>query len=323
MSDSGHPKDTPYGEQAIAHARKHASPWKLGGLSAFELARRVWRQTDTTRDDTFGRSAELAFYFLLAIFPLLVCFLTMLGLVVGNHPIVGEYVMTAITRVMPGVAGTLVQDTLQQTALHSAGWLLVVGILGALWSGSAGVAGLITTLNVAYGIKDTRPIWKQRGLAIVLTMVLGVLFAAAIFISLLGGWLVHAMGSAFGLGVAFRRIWHVGEYAIALFFVVFAYAVLYRWAPDRKERRWSWLTPGAFIGVSLWIAAAVGLRVYLHFFNNYSKSYGSVGAVIVLMLWFYVSGFSMLVGAEINATIEDAAATRGHPEAQRKGEQEK
>lgn len=305
------------------HATKRASPWRLGGLGPIELARRVWQTMDVTRDDTFGRSAELAFYFLLAVFPLLVCFLTVLGLMVGNHPIVGEYVLTAITRVMPGVAGTLVQDTLQQTALHSAGWLMAVGVLGALWSGSAGVAALITTLNVAYGIKDTRPMWRQRALAIVLTIVLGVLFAAAIMISLLGGWLVHAMGGAIGLGVAFRRVWRVGEYAIALLFVVVAYAALYRWAPDRKERRWTWLTPGALIGVSIWIAAAAGLRIYLHFFDNYSKSYGSVGAVIVLMLWFYVTGFSMLTGAEINAVIEDAAAQHGHPEAQRKGQQEK
>jgi membrane protein len=298
---------------------KRASTWKLGGLSAIQVARRVWRETDVNRDDVFGRSAELAFYFFLAAFPLMIFFLTIFGLLAGHSPTLAHHLTDSLARILPGSANGLIQRELQQTQIHAAGWLLAAGIVGALWSGSAGLAALITTLNIAYDVKP-RPVWKQRALAIGLTIVLGVLIVAAILIGLLGGVLVRDLGGATGLGEVLREVWRVGEYAIALFFVVLAYAVLYRWGPNRKERKWEWITPGALIGVLLWIAASVGLRIYLHYFKSFSAAYGSLGAVIVLLLWFYITGFSMLTGAEVNAVIEDAAAKRGQPGVEAKGQ---
>lgn len=298
----------------------HASPWKLGGLSVKQLARRVWAQMGPEEDDTFGRSAELAYYFFLAVFPLMLFFLTIFGIVVGNHPSVQQRLMAYIANMMPGGANQLLNQTIQQTALHAAGWLLVVGIIGALWSGSSGFSSLMTTLNFAYDVKEERPWWKARAIAIGLTIAVGVLMLAAILITIVGGWVASQVGGAVGLSGPVNALWHIGQYVVALFFVVVAFAVLYRWGPDRKEQHWAWLTPGAFLGVLLWVAASIGLRIYLHFFNSYSKTYGSVGAVIILMLWFYVTAFSMLTGAEINAEIEHAAAEQGRADAQMKGE---
>ena len=109
------------------------------------------------------------------------------------------------------------------------------------------------------------------------------------------------------------------QWTLGLTFIVLAFALIYYFAPDVKERHWYWITPGSVVGVVLWAIASAALRVYLHFFNSYSKSYGSLGAVIILMLWFYITGLAFLVGGEINSTIEHAAAEHGHPEAKPAG----
>ena len=123
-----------------------------------------------------------------------------------------------------------------------------------------------------------------------------------------------------GLGVAAVIGWKVLQYALALLFVIISFALIYYFAPDLRERHWYWITPGSVIGVALWITATAAMRVYLHFFNSYSKTYGSVGAVIILLLWFYVTGLAFLIGGEVNATIEHAAAEHGHAEAKPVGQ---
>src|SRR5262249_6841244 len=110
------------------------------------------------------------------------------------------------------------------------------------------------------------------------------------------------------------------EWAVALFAISLAFALVYYFGPDVEEQHWYWITPGSMIGVLLWLGCSIGLRIYLHFFNTYNKTYGSLGAVIILLLWFYVTGLAFLVGAEVNAEIENAAAVRGHPEAKAPGE---
>jgi membrane protein len=113
--------------------------------------------------------------------------------------------------------------------------------------------------------------------------------------------------------------WKIVQWPVALFFVVWSFALIYYWGPD-TEQDWQWITPGSLVGVLVWIGASVLFRVYLHFYNSYSKSYGSLGAVIVLLLWLYITGLAILVGGEINSEIENAAAERGHPEAKEAGE---
>ena len=122
------------------------------------------------------------------------------------------------------------------------------------------------------------------------------------------------------MGLAFALAWKGLALLAALFFIVFSFSLIYYYGPDLEEQHWYWITPGSLIGVALWLAASFGLRIYLHFFNSYSKTYGSLGAVIILLLWFYLTGFAFLVGGEVNAVIENAAAERGHPEAKAEGE---
>jgi membrane protein len=180
----------------------------------------------------------------------------------------------------------------------------------------------MTVLNFTYNVKERRPWWKARLIvAVLLTIALAGLLLAALGIILFGGW-AAAMASGHGLGNTAIIAWKIVQVPIALCFVVLAFAVLYYWAPDVEQKRWYWITPGSIIGVWLWIAASAAFRAYLHFFNNYSATYGSLGAVIILLLWFYITSLAFLVGAEINATIEHAAAEHGRADAKLKGERE-
>jgi membrane protein len=152
-----------------------------------------------------------------------------------------------------------------------------------------------------------------------LTVGIAALTIMALAIVLYGGDIADFVGAHLGLSTVAVVTWHLVQWPIALFFVVAAFALLYFWGPD-TEQQWQWITPGSLVGVLAWIGASLLFRIYLHFFNSYSKSYGSLGAVIVLLLWLYISGVAILVGGEINSEIENAAAMRGHPEAKEPGE---
>jgi len=122
------------------------------------------------------------------------------------------------------------------------------------------------------------------------------------------------------LGQAFVIVWKILEWPIVLLFMLLAFALIYYWAPDLRDQEWMWITPGSLIGVMLWLFVSFGFRLYLHFFNSYSATYGSLGAVIILMLWFYLTGLTILIGGEVNSDIEDVAAKSGAPEPKEKGE---
>jgi membrane protein len=311
----------PIREQRHGRVNKvEPSAWQLGGLSVAQLGKRLWTDMDADHDDTFGRAAELSYYFLLAIFPGLLFLLTIMGLVAGNNPNMQSSLFSYAGQVLPGSALEIVQKTVQETVKASGGWKLIIGLLGALWSASSGMASLMTVLNQVHHVKDQRPFWKSRLLmAPGLTIALSLLMLAALGIVLFGGTAATWAGQH-GLGEAAVLAWRIVQWPLALAFVVFAFAVLYYFAPDLHKRKWYWITPGSLGGVVLWVVASIAFRVYLHFFNSYSATYGSLGAVIILMLWFYITSLSLLIGSEINAEIENAAAEHGRADAKFKGE---
>ena len=297
------------------------SAWELGGLTWSQLLKRLWTNMDSNHDDTFGRSAELAYYFFLALFPGLLFLLTVLGFVAGTHESVRTTLFQYAARALPPSAWELVQKTITETSKAATGWKVIVGLLGALWSASAGTSSAMTVLNFAYHVQERRSFVRTRlVIAPALTIALSLLMLSAIAIVLFGG-VAAAWVSAHGLGMA-AFIWNIVQWPIALFFVVMSFAMLYYYAPDVEEQKWYWITPGSVLGVLLWVAASAVFRVYLHFFNSYSATYGSLGAVIILMLWFYITALSLLIGAETNAEIEHAAAEHGRADAKLKGEKE-
>jgi membrane protein len=297
-------------------AKEKASPWKLGGLTPWQLGKRVYHEIDD--DEVLTRSAALSFYFVAALVPMLFFMVAMLGLFGRSHDLQSS-LFTYVGRFMPPDAYTLLQKTLKEITTNSTGLKLAVGLLLALWSGSGGVRSIMDALNRCYHVKESRPYWKQVLISVVLTVVIAALTISALVIVLYGEGIAQFVGSHLGLSDVTVMAWRIVQWPIALFFVVLAFALMYYWLPDAKQA-WVWITPGSLIGVLLWIGASLGFRVYLHFSNSYSKTYGSLGAVIILLYWLFITGLAILIGGEINSEIENAAAERGHPDAKAEGE---
>jgi membrane protein len=293
------------------------SPWKLGGLTVGELARRVWAEFFS--DEISDRAAALAYYFLFALFPALLFLTALLGLL----PIAGltDRLMAYVSQAMPGDAASVIQRTLQEIVAGASGGLLSIGVLGALWAGSNGMSSVMSALNAAYDVKETRPWWKTKALAITLTIGFSVFILSALVLLVFGPKIGELIAGRVGRGALFTRVWNIVSIPVVMTLVTIGVGIVYSLAPAVKQH-WRWVTPGSVVAVVLWLAASLALRYYVANFANYNATYGSIGGVILLMLWLYLSGMAILVGAEVNAEIEHAAARRGAPDAKAAGEQD-
>jgi membrane protein len=294
------------------------SLWALRNISWLELAKRVWKESNDDR--VFGRAAELSYYFLLALFPLLIFLTSIMGLVIGEGTETRQQLFSYLARIMPQSAFQLIEATMIEVSSGSGGGKISFGLLAALWAASNGMTAITESLNTAYDVEEGRPWWKSRLVAITLTIALSVLIISALLLVVAGGHIAEGLAGYLGYSSAFATAWKIIQWPVVLAFMILAFALIYYFAPDLREQAWSWLTPGAAIGVALWLLASVGFRVYLQYFDSYNKTYGSLGAVIILMLWLYFTGLAVLIGGEINSEIENAAAEQGAPEAKERGE---
>ncbi len=265
------------------------------------------------------RAYELAFNFLLAVFPFLLFLLPLLGLFASHGGTLRRDLFFYVRQILPPEAYRLVISTLHDVFQNAGGGKLTFGLLFSLFAGSAGITQAIATLNAAYEVHEGRSWIKVHLISLGLTVAMSVLMIVALLLVLAGGALIGLLQQSASHSTAAFVIGKVLQWGFALGSVVLAFAVIYYYAPDVKERHWYWITPGSVVGVVLWAIVSVGLRVYLYYFNTYSRIYGSLGAVIILLLWFYVTGLAFLVGGQINSTIEHAAAEHGHPEAKPAG----
>lgn len=295
-----------------------ASIWKLGGLSLRVLGRHVWQELYA--GSLLTHAAALAFYFLLALFPLLLFLITILGFLTNSGNEMRASLFMQLSRIAPPSASALVYATVDEIARNADGSKLSFGLVTALWVASSGVAALGESLNVMYGVKESRPYWRTRLASIALTMALVVLIVSALMLMLYGGEIGEAAANYFNQGSRFITLWSVLQVPIALAFVLFSFALIYYYAPNVYDQKWYWITPGSIAGVLLWLLVSVLFRVYLRHFDSYSLTYGSLGAVVVLSLWFYLTGTAILLGGKINSEIENAAAKAGMPEAKHHGD---
>jgi len=298
--------------------RAIASVWRLGGLTRRELARRVWQ--DLYDGDLLTRSAALSYYFLLALFPLLLFLTAMLGYFAESGTELRRSLLGYLATVAPRSASQLVRETVEEVTEGAGGGKLSFGLMAALWFASFGMGAVGDTLNSAYGVRETRAWWRVRLISLGLTVALAALIISALALLLYGGEIGEGLAGRFDLGGAFVAVWNVLQLPIVLAFVLFAFALIYYYAPDLRHQKWYWITPGSLVGVLLWLLVSFGFRLYLSYFDRYSVTYGSLGAVIILLLWFYLTGAAILVGGKVNAEIEHAAAEEGAPEAKMPGE---
>lgn len=294
------------GHGAKGHVTRRESPWKLGGLSVTALGRRVWNEI--WDDEVTDRAAALSYYFLFALFPALL-FLTAL---LGFLPLGGlqDRLMSYVRNVLPPDAAGTIQRTLSEILQGNRSGLLSLGALIALWAGSNGMVSVMTTLNVAYDVEESRPWWKRRLLAIVLTVAFSLFIVATLTLLVFGPKIGAAVAGWFGLGAMFTTIWNIVSLPIVVACGLIGIGLVYHLAPATSER-YRWVTPGAVLALVLWLAMSYGLRLYVQYFGNYNATYGSIGGVILLMLWLYLTSVVLLLGAEVNAEIEKAARDRG------------
>jgi len=169
------------------------------------------------------------------------------------------------------------------------------------------MVAIIESLNVAYKVEESRPWWKKHLVALELTIISLVLFAAALLLMIYGGRLSEIMVRHFGVSSFIAGVWKILQWPLLLGFVLMAFNILYLYAPNVKHRRWHWLMPGTVMGVALWLMVSFGFKLYLSLFGRFTVTYGSIGAVIILLLWLYLSATAILIGAEVNSAIEKAS----------------
>jgi membrane protein len=299
----------------VARSPLH-SLWDFEGASA----KLVWKRTFRAMlsDNLLSRAAEMGYYFLFALFPTLVCASSILGLAARQASHIYDSLLHYLALVLPGGAYTMVIDTFNQAAAAATGGKITLGLVTALWSASVGFASIQDGMNTVYKVKESRPYWKARGAAILVTLLLSVLVTVNLAV-LLGG--------DFFAKLAYLRIWHhalavstavsihVVQWIVAGGLLLLQFSAIYYFAPDLKAKRWHWMTPGAAIGIFGWLLSSLGFRVYLYYFHSFTITYGSLGAVIVLLTWFYMTGLMLLLGAEINSEIQAAVMEKKMKEA--------
>src|SRR5579871_2850208 len=286
-----------------------ASALNLGGLSGKELGKRVGKSIG--EDDVFGRAAQLAYYFFLALFPMVLFLLSVVALATGKGSPFEHSLMSYIGRLTPPDASHLIQQTIAQTFDASGGFKTLFAIVGALWAASQGVTALMDTLNTAYNARETRPFWKQRGLALWITVAASVLIFIGLALLTVGQAVASHLAAGGGIGAIAKWVWFIAQWPVMVALLLTAFGIIYYWAPNVEHPKWHWVTPGAITALVVWIIASFGLRYYLEFFNTYSRTYGALTAVIIILLWFYVTGAAILIGGEVNSEIEKAGTASG------------
>ncbi len=272
-------------------------PWR-------EIAKRVVAEIND--DNCLGLAAQLSFYFLLGLFPALLFFVALIAYLPIENVL--DELLLALAAVAPTEMVDLLRTQLDAVAEGSHASLVTLGIVGAIWSSSAAMVAIIDALNRAYDVGEWRPWWKRRLVAIALTIALALFLLTAFVMVLLGPEVITALADRLGLAPGAQVAWRILRWPVLVCCVVLGVDLVYHFAPNRRAP-WSWITPGSALATALWIVASFGFKLYVVNFGNYTATYGAIGGAIITMMWFYVSGLALLVGAELNAVIEHARRT--------------
>lgn len=270
----------------------------------------TWREllTRTVKelvaDNGLGLAAQLAYYFFFSLFPAVLVGIALASFFPLEHFL--DRIVGALGGVVPPDVIGIIQDQIRKISEGNSGGILTLGLAVALWSSSAAIMGLIDALNRAYDIEEARPWWKVRLLALRLTLALAAFVLVAFALVLVGPTAAEYIARATGLGPVFAWTWKILQWPLVLILVSLSAGFVYYFAPD-AEQEWVWVTPGAVLASLLWLAASLGFKYYVMHFGTYTETYGAIGGAMVLLLWFYLSGLVMLVGAELNAELEHAS----------------
>lgn len=253
--------------------------------------------------EILGKSAQIAFYFSFSMFPLLFFLVSLFGLILESTAGLQAELYSYLSQIMPPSAYRLVRDTLNEIVENSTGGKLTFGLLITLWSASAGVDSLRTSLNAVYEQRETRWWWWTKLESLALTL-LFILLIAITLAAVTAGWQLVQLGFEWlGYEVTSPLVLAGIQWLTVLLVLLFVTAAVYSVLPSFKKFRWVWISPGAIVAMILWLLLTGGFRLYLQYFNTYNRTYGSLGAVIILMLWLFLTGVALLIGGAINAVL--------------------
>jgi len=246
-----------------------------------------------------GLSQQVAYSSLLAFFPAVIFVVGLLGLI-GAY----DQLQSFLSPVAPRSAIDTIKQLQQDSNGGGSAIAVVAGALGALWAASGAAGTIVKAVNRAYDRVETRPFWKLRVVSLVLVVASGLVTAGMLLLVVLGGKLGDAIAAKADLGNAFTWLWGIFRWPIAFVAVLLLFALIYYLAPDTKQRNWKWITPGSLVGSLMWLAFSGLFALYTAFSSSYSRTYGSLAAGIVLLLWLNYSAWAVLFGAELNSQLE-------------------
>jgi len=291
------------------------SYFKLGSVSYLELGKRVLQKISEA--DCSAHAAAMAYYFLFAVFPFFLFLTTVIGYLPIPHLL--DYVLHSAQRMLPSQAFDLLQDNIRSLFSNKKQGLLSLGFVLALWASSNAVVAVMNAMNKLYVVKEGRPFWKVRLTAIFLVVALSLLFLMALSLLMFGTKIGILIAAKVDFGIYFRAIWNLMLIPVTLFLLSLAVATIYYLTPDVVQK-WKWISPGSIVAIPSWIVVSLGFSYYINNFSSYDKTYGSLGAVIILLLWLYISGFIILAGAVINSVIEHSSEEGKEPGEKVEGE---
>ena len=271
------------------------------GVPLFELIKRTAKEV--IDDDCVSTAAQLAYYFALALFPALLFVVALASYL--PYDVVND-VVSALAPIAPPEVLTIIHKQLESIVSGDQSGLLTVGILGAIWSSSGAMTSIVSALNTAYDIPETRPWWKVRLLAIALTIGLVLFVLLAFTLIVIGPELGRWLETSLGLTGIFDTVWNVARWPVILALATTGVAIVLYYAPD-ADQDWVWITPGSIVTTILWILFSLGFRFYVTTVGDYTATYGALAGAAILLLWLYLSGLALLIGGELNSEIEHAA----------------
>ena len=267
-----------------------------------EVLKRTMRES--MADSIMGMSAQLAYYFFFSLFPALLLLIA----IASYFPVqtLVDDVFKSMSGFAPPEALGIITEQIQKIRDAKPAGLLTFGIATAVWSSSSAMTAIIATLNSAYDIEEGRPWWKVQLTAILLTIGVALFILISFALVIVGPTLAEKVADWVHLGSAFEWTWKILQWPVVFALAGTGIAMIYYFAPD-AEQDWVWLTPGSILATMLWLLASLAFKYYVVNISSYAATYGALGGVMVLMLWFYISGAVILVGAEMNAEIEHAS----------------
>jgi membrane protein len=303
-----HRPDNPDGQPVESRDERNgaAAPEGPGDLRA-----RGWIGTlkrtirEFKQDNLTDWAAALTYYTVLSIFPAMIVLISLLGLL-GQNPQTTNALLKIIDDIGPSSAVQTFKGPIESliTNKSGAGILLIIGLAAALWSASSYVGAFMRASNQIYETPEGRPFWKLRPTQIAITLVMVILLALVGIAVVVTGPLASAIAGPIGLGHVAVTVWDIAKWPVLVAVVMLMFAILYYWTPNVKQPKFKWVTPGSVLAVVVWIVASAAFAFYVANFGSYSKTYGSLGGVVIALIWLWITNIAVLLGQELNAELE-------------------